>query len=356
MRIASFSLILYFTAIILSCSTSTSSRTQTRTSTPAFLYYQRALSDIEYGDLKKALAEMDTAISIKREFAQFHYVRGQILELLGRSSEAIIAYENSLNYKSHFPDAWKSLAHLYMQSARYQKAVRVLRDLTTDQPDSIRFEVLLADAYLKSDKPLLALERVNYFQKQGGTSIETERIKGLAYYVQRDYQKAERYLETYLRKKPENFEAQKYLGMAFIKTSSLDKGISHLNKALKINPDDPEIYLYRARYFIQRKKLSMAAEQLNVALNLDSKNSKVLLEIGKFFLMQKDTVHAEQSLQRAIDFNPECWECFKILGIIADEQGKHFEALYFLQKYLSNIYTRDPEAEQRLDKLRQINY
>ena len=355
MRLFKLPFLFLLLSIFLYCASESLSTRQSSGETPAFLYYQHALYSLEHGNPNRALAQMDTAISLRKEFAQFHYVRGQILEILGRKSEAIKAYENSLNYKSHFPEAWRNLAELYLQSAQYEKAVQVLKDLTEDLPDSLRFELLLAKAYLGNDQPFLALDHVRYYEKQGGTSSETFLIRGLAYFRQEDYVKATTQLENFVQKEPQNFEAQKYLGIACIQSGALEKGISHLNDALKIYPDDPIIYLYRAKYFIQRQKYATAADQLNAALNLDSNNSEILLEIAKFALMKEDTARAQKALLRAIDVDDECWECYKLLGIIADDQGHHFEAMNYLQKYLSNIYTRDPEAEQRLNKLRQIN-
>jgi tetratricopeptide (TPR) repeat protein len=346
---------LFLVALLISCASGPSKTGQSGIDTPAFLYYQHALTSLEQGNYQRALAQMDTAISLRKEFAQFHYVRGQILELLGRRSDAIKAYEVSLNYKSHFPEAWRNLATLYLQSAQYEKAVQVLKELTEDLPDSLRFELLLAEAYVRNEQPLLALDFVRSYEKQGGKSPETFLIRGLAYFQQEDFPRAMNQLDNFVQKKPQNFEAQKYLGIACIKSGALEKGISHLNDALKINPDDPIIYLYRARYFLQRQKYATAADQLNAALNLDANNSEILLEISKFALMKKDTVRAQTALEMALNADDECWECYKLLGIIADDQGHHFEALLYLQKYLSNIYTKDPDAEERLNRLRQIN-
>jgi tetratricopeptide (TPR) repeat protein len=342
--------------IFVLCASKKEKISQSDISAPAFLYYQQALRDIKNGSFEDALIQMDIAISMKPEFAEFHFARAQILEILGDDKEAIKSYENALSYKSHFPDAWKNLANLYMKSGQYQNAVQVLRDLTKDQPDSLQYEVLLADAYIHNNKPLMAIDRINYFHNQGGASYETDRIMGLTYFVQANYSESIKYFEKYLVHFPENGQVHKQVGIAHILGGMPDKGISHLNIALKINPNDPEIYLYRAKYFVKKEKYTTAADEFNKALNLDSTRSDVLVEIGKFFLMRSDTTGAEMSFQRCIRNNIDCWECYKYLGIIADEQGRSFEALQYLQKYLTNIYTRDLEAENRLNRLRKREY
>jgi Tfp pilus assembly protein PilF len=337
--------------LVLSCS---SKRTETQTNDPempAFLYYKESLNAVEKQNYQEALALLDTAIFLKPEVSQFHFAKGQVYELKGDKYSAISGYEAALNYKSHFPDCWKKLAFLYAEYNRPDKAAQMLRYLTDYQPDSLQYELWLADAYLADDKPLLALERLNYFEKNGATSNETLRIRGLTYFTQGNYRDALTYLDQYVQKNPENFQAQKYLGIAAIKSNSLEKGISHLNQALRINPDDPEIYLYRARYFIYLDKIDTATEQYNLALKIDDQSSLVLLEVSKFYLTEGDTIQAGLLLNKAVAEDETCWECYKYLGIIADSQNKPTEAYDYLQKYISNIFFRDIQVEKLLEKL-----
>lgn len=318
---------------------------------PAFVYYNRALNFVEKQQYGSALAQLDTAIFLKPEFAQFHYAKGQIYEIMGKDGAAIMAYETAIHHRTLFPDALKDLGRLYMSTGNAEKAVQAFKKLTESQPDSLLFELFLAEAYVFADIPLLALERINYFEKSGGNSVETYRLRGMASLGLKDYQHAIQDLEYYIEKKPASFNAHKYLGMANIDAGRFEKGVSHLNKALSIQPDDPEIYLYRAKYFIKMNKYDTALDQFKIALENDSNNSGILLSYSKFYLMQGDTTAAEELLKRAVRHDASCWECFKCLGIIADEQNRDFEALLFLQKYLTNIYYRDQDAEIRLDRL-----
>jgi tetratricopeptide (TPR) repeat protein len=340
--------------VLLSCQSVKSLQPATDSDVPAFLFYKKALNYLEKQQYSEALAQLDTAILLKPEFAQFYYARGQILELQDNTPAAIKAYEKALNLKSYYPDTWKRLAKLYMDSAQYEKASQVLKFLTESYPDSLQYEVLLADAYIGANKPLLALERINYFDKQGGKSDETLRVRGMAGYELHDCKQAVEYLRKYVSRNPDNFRAQKYLGMACINTGNLEEGISHLNRALQQNPDDPEIYLFRAKYFIGMDKMDTAADQFRQALEMDSNNVTVLLESSRFYLQRKDTTRAQRLLEDAVFRNKTCWECFKYLGIIADARGNYTRAILFLENYISHIYYRDEVIEKRLEYLKSL--
>ncbi len=341
--------------LVLSCGSKKTEPPTGKPEMPAFQYYKMSFSAVENQNYQKALALLDTAILLKPEVSQFYFAKGQIYELKGEKYSAISEYEAALKYKSHFPDCWEKLAVLYAEYEQPAKAAQMLRYLTDYQPDSLQYELLLADAYLADEKPLLALERLNYFEKNGGVSDEALRIRGLTYFIQGNYREAIKYLDQYVQMNPRNFQAQKYLGIASIKSNSPEKGISHLNQALRITPEDSEIYIYRARYFLYMNKTETAIEQYNLALKIDDKNSLVLSEVSKFYLTRGDTIEAELLLKKAVKEDEACWECYKYLGIIADSQNRSAEAYSYLQKYISNIYFRDIQVEKLLEKLEYLN-
>ncbi|GAB4374222.1 MAG: hypothetical protein Kow0042_18680 [Calditrichia bacterium] len=307
---------------------------------------------MERGEFQTALAQMDSAIHRKPGFAPFYYTKGRLFEFLNQPDSAITIYEDALKIKSHFPEVWSRLARLYLNRERYQKAVQILKKLVDIQPDSSGNYLLLAEAYLYAGQPRLALDQIQYYQKRGGDTLEVLRIKGLSFFTMKDYPKAVQLLEKYIQQKPNNYTVQKSLGIAYIQIGKLEKGISHLNLAMSIKRDDPEIFLYRAQYFLKRGKIEDAREQIKFATRLDSTNSLVLLEKGKFHLMVGDTATAEEALQKGVRLNPQCWLCYRYLGIISQEQNRPLDALRYFQTYMEHIYTRDPEVEQRLKALR----
>lgn len=338
--------------LLVSCSLRSPKPRKEGTKLPAFIFYNKALSSIEAGRFEIAQAELDTAIFLRPEFAQFYYTKGQVFELLHQPDSAIDSYEQALSFKSFFPEVWRRLSELYFQEHRYQSAAQVLRKMVANQPDSIRFHLLLAEAYLYDEQPRLALGRLNYFEKHGGESDEVLRVKGLVYFKKHEYSRCIDLLRSYVKIHPENAEVRKALGIACIKTGALEEGISNLNSALHTVPDDPEIFLNRARYFMKRGKNNIARDQLDLAIQLDSTNVEVLFARGKFDLSQGDTLSAERYFNRAVQVDPACWKCYKFLGIIADQRNNSAEALLLLEKYIENIYTRDPEVEQRIEKLK----
>jgi len=341
--------------LISGCQSQRKTKTSTSPDLPAYTYYMNSSKYVEVQDYQRGLAALDTAISLKPEVSTFYFAKGQIYEIMGENEAAIAEYENSLLYKSYFPDCWLKLAVLYMDYNQPEKATQMLKNLTEYLPDSLSFELMLADAYVADKKAMLALERVKYFENQGGKSPETTRIKGMAFFLQNDYQKTIEYLDRYVTHNSDNFRAQKILGIACLKSGRGERGISHLNKALALQSDDPEIFLYRALYFSQMQKSDAALEQYKLAIKLDPSNSKTLLESAKFMLSIRDTIYARELLTEAIKYDVSCWECYKYLGIILARNNERQKAKAYLTEYISNIYFKDEEAEKLLFKLNEMD-
>lgn len=342
----------FLTCILgLSCSHQQPIPQKPKPQLPALTYYYRAVAFLEKQNLDSALICLDSAVTAKPEYAQFHFTRGQVFELKNNPDSAIAAYERAIQYKSFFPEVWKRLAALYFTAGRFDRAVAIYTEMVKNQPDSLHFHLLLADAHLANGQYKLALNQCNFYVQHSGSSSEVRRITGLAHFYLKNYPLAIQELSAYVKKFPDNFASQKALGVAQLKTGALEAGITHLNQALRINPDDAELYLYRGKYFSLHNKPQSAADQYSVALELDSTRASILLAAARFYLNQADTILAEKLLNRAILQDTHCWDCFRELGIVADEQNRPAEAYEYLKKYLDNTLKRDQDAELRLQEL-----
>ncbi|MFZ0391885.1 MAG: tetratricopeptide repeat protein [Calditrichia bacterium] len=350
-----YGMMLFVTGILLllSCSGSKPAKENSLpTDESSFSFYYRALSEMEQHRYPAALALLDSAIAQRPQFAQFYFAKGEVLNLSGKKKEAIQAYENALLNKSYYPDVWPVLARLYVKENQFGKAAQIYKNMVAEYPDSLSLILKLAEAYLNEGESGTALNQVNAYVSRSGESPEVSRLKGLAYLQQKNYERSIEHLQRYLAQNDTSFRIHKALGIALIEDGKLEKGMTHLNRAYQMNAEDSEIYIYRAIYFKAQNKPRIAEEQLNLGLKRDSSNYKLYLEKGKLQLEQGDTLLAGQTFREALSIQEKCWECYRFLGIIADQQGRLRQALEFLQVYDRHTLQKDPEVEQRLKRLR----
>ncbi len=317
----------------------------------SFEHYNNALNELEAHEYQKALDELNKAIALKPEYAPFYYVKGRIFQMVGETDSAIVAYEKALRYKSYYPEVWRLLAPLYLQSHQYSKVVEIVKSLVEEYPDSMEYHLDLAEAYLGIQRPLLALEEVKAFTRSGNSSPRINRLLGLAYFEAEKYARAVPFLKKALHLSPNDFTLQRALGIALFRTGKQDEGLSHLNRALQLNPAAMEVFLYRARYFWLRQKKAQAMEQIDLGLQKDSTYVPLWVEKGKYLFQQGDTTRAELVLEKALQLNPQFMETYKWLGIIYQETGREEQAREFLLKYHKGTLRRDAEVEKRLKEL-----
>lgn len=340
-----------FLAYLFSCAGSRPVQQPAKGDGSSFDYYYKALNFLESHQFDKALAELDTAIALKPEYAPFYYVQGRILQMVGKEDSAIVSYEKALRYKSYYPEVWKLLTPLYLKKGEFTRAVDIVKSLVGEYPDSLHYHLDLAEAYLGIGKPKLAIEEVRFFTSGHASVPRVNQLLGLAYFEAGEYTRAIPYLRKAVQHSPDNFQLQRALGIALFNQGKMDEGLSHLNRALQLRPDAAEIYLYRARYFWKRNKPVRAIEQLNLGIQRDSSAASLFTEKGKYLYLQGDTATARTLLEKALKLNPNYLEAYKWLGFLCQESGEPARARKLLLYYRQHTLHRDRDVEQRLKQL-----
>ncbi len=325
-----------------------------RAGRPAFDAYYQALNLIEAGDLRGALAYVDTAISIKPSYSQFYVLKGQIYELLHQPDSMLAAYEKALELKSYYPELWPKVARVYLQTQQYSKAVQYLEKALKVYPDSTQFLLLLGQGYYRLQRCRLAENYLRkYARRVNALPAQYWKWRGMVALCVKKYDVAISALQQAKTALADDWEVWYYLGVALFENGQLDQGLSHLNKALQLNPKLVDVFLYRARYFRHYNKPREALEQLYVALNMDSNAIPILLELGKMELARGEIDSAAKHLGRVIHLNPRVWEAYRYLGKIAEAQNNVAMALQYYTLYMKNVLYADPEIEERIRILKQ---
>ena len=77
----------------------------------------------------------------------------------------------------------------------------------------------------------------------------------------------------------------------------------------------------------------------------------VQINLAKMEMLMGDTTAAQKRLLKTNELHTNCWDCYKYLGIIAQDTGLKEKAFEYFTIYRQNILIRDEEVEQRLKKL-----
>jgi tetratricopeptide (TPR) repeat protein len=164
----------------------------------------------EMNDYEGALAKAEEAATAETDPVTLKVagiIKASCLQNLGRTDDAIAAYES---FNTSFPgnvDVLGNLAKLYEQKGDKAKA----------------------DAY-KSQ-----------FQAKGGKVMGEAYNEGVKAFNEGDMAKASESFEKALKEDPNDLDAERQLGIVYGATSEFQKAIPHLEKYLKARPDASDI-------------------------------------------------------------------------------------------------------------------
>ncbi len=355
-KFRSLYLFILFVSLFSGCSSHMSFQQREQrefTTDSAFRYYYLAMQNLEMGEIDSALANLEVAIHLNPEYAQFYFVKGKIFELQNKPDSAIFYLEKSLQVNDHNPEVWVELGNLYFERNQYDRAIPLLEKSIQQFPDSLNYYLKLGQAYFHQGQFSLSVDILQQYEsKATSPDFSYQKWLGMSLFELKQYEQAQKYLAQYIRKSPDDFDALKYLGMSRFHLGDYEKAISLLNKASTLKFGDPLIYLYRARYFNIHHKPQIAIEQLRIAKSLDSLNFDILFEYGKLIFQSGDLEDSKSVFLKLSHHYPQKWEVYRYLGLIEEINGNTKQAIRYYSKYVENTLKYDPEILYKLDVLR----
>jgi tetratricopeptide (TPR) repeat protein len=155
----------------------------------------------------------------------------RFFEKIGESGLAEKVYTRILKTSPAFLEAGNNLSAIYINSARYQEAIKILESFLDRYPKSAEICANLGWAYLGSgekEKSFLFLEKAARIDPY---SRKTSYLLGISYLERGDIDRAMRQFEKYLKLDPFNSGARRILGNIYAKKGLLKKSESEYNKA-----------------------------------------------------------------------------------------------------------------------------
>jgi ribonuclease BN (tRNA processing enzyme) len=116
------------------------------------LYVLRAELLYEAEKYEEALADCDTAISLKSNVANTYRIRGQVCWKLKRHKEAIANCNKAIKLKSNFAEAYNYRGYMYGSLERYDEALADYTQAIKLNPDFVNAYINRADLFDKLDK------------------------------------------------------------------------------------------------------------------------------------------------------------------------------------------------------------
>jgi tetratricopeptide (TPR) repeat protein len=146
------------------------------------------------------------------------------------------------------------------------------------------------------------------------------------------------FIQSAIRKVPDNPDFRLYLATFYEETGALDEAVESLLYGLKLDPENDQMYF---RLGVIYDKMDRKADSINAmksALRQDPKNPSALNYLGYTYAdMGQNLDEAEQLIQQALTYKPDDGYITDSLGWVYYKKGLYLKALEYLEKAVKLI-------------------
>jgi len=240
-------------------------------------YVGRALR--EAGELEVARRTLEQAIETQSEFTLAHFELGEVLSMLGRLDEAVLANERAAELA--FDDRWgaKGVWALVLLASRYRQVGR-----EEDAETALRRAVEVDPNYEEAHGTLAAL-----LHRKG------------------NYDEARLHWRKALELAPEYWQARYNLGLTLREQGEEEEALIHLAKAVELAPDYADAhYQYGSLlHAVKPESREEAVRSMQQSIELGGTNAMAHLYIGNWHWQSGRNEDALESYRRAAQLDPQ---------------------------------------------------
>jgi protein O-mannosyl-transferase len=261
------------------------------------------------GRLSDAIAQFETALSIKSDYAQAHGNLGLALsQIPGKSADAIAEYQSALRIKPDFAEAHSNLGNALLRiPGRLPDAIAEFETALLIKPDFAEAHNNLGNALSQTPGRLpdaiaefeTALRiNPNYAEAHNNLGNALSQTPGQLPEAIAEYQSA-------LRINPNYAEAHNSLGSALSQIPDrLPDAIVEYQSAFRIKPDYAEAHYNMGHALLEQGRYPAACEQYEEALKVKHDFAEGHLNLGVTFFKMGRLSDAIAQFQTALQIRP----------------------------------------------------
>lgn len=170
-----------------------------------YAYRNRAAAYQKQNRVPEALADYNTGIELKPDFAQAYFNRGTLFRKIHQFDAALADYSKAISLEADYPDPYNNRGVIYSYQKRYAEALADFQNFVRLKPNS----------------------------------VEGHFNRGKAYLLTENYKAALRDFDFFIRKRPDEESGYYLRGLVFINLARMDLAAADFRRTLKINPHHP---------------------------------------------------------------------------------------------------------------------
>jgi tetratricopeptide (TPR) repeat protein len=255
-----------------------------------YIYYAESIEAYEVHDYQLALENIDLALLLNDNLAQFFQLKGDIHRALSENDAAIQAYESAIKRRSNYIEVHESLADLYEKLKQYDEAIRYYKRAVGLEPERLDILLKIVNCYIQWNEMEVANHYLDSYEKNaaGQKKSLSDRyhvLRGEVLFLMNKYELSLDFLSNVSQ--PDSLTLYLY-GKNYYALNDYSKGVSYFNKLLNEDKNNGSWYFYRGIYFYNQKNFIDAKGQFEYTLDLDNTLYEAHYYLGKIYVEEGD--------------------------------------------------------------------
>jgi tetratricopeptide (TPR) repeat protein len=288
--------------------------------------FVKAKVDLADNKLDDAIQSLRSAIDVRPDWAEAHFLLGTALRLAGQRSAARTELARALEIDASLTEARRVLAEVHADLGEHEYAVEEGRRYLQQRPDSVETRVRVAQSLVLLGRLDEALSEVNQIPEDKRDET-VEFALGRIYTAKGDNQKARGLLLKALEKRPNHPEILRGLLQIEEKMGKREESLARIQKAVADNPDDAKLQQLASVVALAQGKVDEATKALERAIEIAPDDMTSYQQLADLYVRTGRTSQTIEIYEKALERQPNQPRIHHFLGVLYEYGGKPDQAV-----------------------------
>lgn len=314
---------------------------------------------IQRGDIKGAESRVGRLAVIAPDNAEVWNLRASLHHVRGQLRAALESYDKALERDPAHIDARVARAAINLDLGRQDEARKdldVLKERAKREPRSAYLRAVLAGSLGRDAEAREALVEVAALvdalpAEYSRANEQLLMLGALSHHGLGSSEKASEYLDTLLKRFPQNMGGRKLLASIYLDQQDSSRALAALEPVLRNSPDDPQANLLAGRAQLGMNRYRQAGEYLEKAVQRLGSSPEALAALGASFIGRGMEPEGIARLEQAMRAGPGDLATGSVLASLYMKRGEADKALALAESLVGKS-GRNPLAMNLLASIR----
>lgn len=283
--------------------------------------FVKAKIDMADNKLDDAAQALRSAIDVRPDWAEAHFLLGTALRLTGQRSAARTELARALEIDASLLEARRVLAEVHADLGEHEYAVEEGRRYLQKKPDAHETRVRVAQSLVFLGRLDEALKEVNEIPESARDET-VDFALGRIYTAKGENAKARDLLLKALEKRPNHPDILRGLLQIEEKMGQTEESLARIQKALAEKPDDPKLQQLAAVVALAQGRVDDATKALERAIELAPDDMTSYQQLADLYVRTGRTSQTIEIYEKALERKPDQPRIHHFLGVLYEYGGK----------------------------------